>query len=112
MYCLRILIVLAFEFIVHCYIIISLALVSQVFAAPQDVRQVLHLDDLSAADFQYTCDGDLLTTSIEGESDSHRFLQTVHALDVLGVDLNRQNEILRIIAGILYLGEVKPPSLF
>jgi hypothetical protein len=61
---------------------------------------------LSAQDFLYTNEGDTETDIIEGDTDAFRFLQTLELLELLGVDEQKRNEIIRIIAGILYIGQV------
>jgi myosin-5 len=78
----------------------------QLFCAPEHVKASLRLEGLSAVDFLYSNAGDVETKIIEGVSDGDRFLQTMETLSLLGVDEFAQNEILRVIAGVLFLGEI------
>ena len=50
--------------------------------------------------------GDLSTTSIEGVSDEVKFEQTMQVLELLGVGAEQQRDIQRILAGVLYLGQI------
>ena len=79
----------------------------QLFAAPDDIKNSLHLTDLNCSHFRYTGMGDLKTTSIEGVSDGVRFSQTMQVLELLGVGAEIQKDLQRILAGILYLGQVR-----
>ena len=79
----------------------------QLFAAPDDIKNSLHLTDLNCSHFRYTGMGDLKTTSIEGVSDGVRFSQTIQVLELLGVGAEIQKDLQRILAGILYLGQVR-----
>lgn len=79
---------------------------TQLFAAPPDVKESLFLEGWTCEDFEYTNKGDTETRSIEGVSDGDRFVQTMEALDLLGVTEHQRIEIQRILGGILYLGQV------
>lgn len=50
--------------------------------------------------------GDLETKSIEGMSDGDKFQQTMQVLELLGVGPQQQIDIQRILAGVLYLGQI------
>jgi myosin V len=79
----------------------------QLLAAPENVKvQLLTSKSLTARDFRFTSAGDVKTSSIEGETDASRFLKTMEALSLLGVNESTRNQLQRIIAGILYLGQL------
>jgi myosin-5 len=78
----------------------------QVFAAPDAFKQSLFLTNMNAASFRYTSRGDTTTRFIEGVSDGDRFSQTMGALELLGVGQEKRELVTRILAGILFLGEV------
>jgi myosin heavy subunit len=65
---------------------------------------------MTGMNFHYMNQGDLETTSIEGVEDSVRFQQTLEALELLGVGKSLTQEMLRILVGVLYLGEVRLSS--
>ena len=50
--------------------------------------------------------GDLNTKTIEDVPDGIRFLQTMQVLELLGIGVELQNDLQRILAGILYLGQI------
>lgn len=50
--------------------------------------------------------GDIITKSIEDVSDGARFIQTMQVLELLGVGAELRNDLQRILAGILYLGQI------
>jgi myosin-5 len=70
------------------------------------VKASVHMAGLTAADFLYTNAGDVETRIIEEMTDSDRFLQTMSILSLLGVDEATRQQILRVIAGVLYLGQI------
>jgi len=78
----------------------------QVFASPDAFKQSLFLSNMNAASFRYTSRGDTTTKFIEGVSDGDRFAQTMGALELLGVGKEKRELVTRILAGILFLGEV------
>ena len=78
----------------------------QVFAANEAVKQSLFLAGKNCPDFRYTSRGDTQTKHIEGVSDGDRYTQTMEALSLLGVQDEQRIMLQRILAGILYLGEV------
>ena len=78
----------------------------QIFAASDSVKQSLHIAGKDCENFRYTSRGDLLTKHIEGVSDGDRYTQTIEALGLLGVREEQRVMLQRILAGILYLGEV------
>ena len=78
----------------------------QVFAAPVATKASLHLGGAHVSDFRYTGNGDVLTDTIEGEHDGTRFEQTMQILELLGVNVEQQRDLQRIIAGICFLGQV------
>lgn len=78
----------------------------EIFAAPATIKTSLHLDMLALDKFVYMKKGDTKTSSIEGLSDSERFLQTIETLGLLGVSKADIQRILEILAGIMYLGQL------
>ena len=78
----------------------------QIFAAPAAIKASLHLGGAHVSDFRYTGNGDVLTDTIEGEHDGTRFEQTMQILQLLGVNVEQQRDLQRIIAGICFLGQV------
>jgi myosin-5 len=54
----------------------------------------------------YTCQGDTRTDTIEGVTDGARFLTTMTTLGLIGVSEEEQRHIQRIVAGLVYLGQV------
>lgn len=78
----------------------------QIFAAPDVVKDSLHLSGLSCSDFRYTGGGDVECNIIEGVPDGERFLQTMQILDLLGINIVQRKELQRIVAGIMFLGQV------
>ena len=70
------------------------------------MKSVLHLTGLDSTHFRYTASGDSNTKSIEDVTDAVRFLQTMQVLELLGVGPDLQHDLQRIIAGILYLGQI------
>jgi myosin heavy subunit len=78
-----------------------------VFAAPDSVKATLHIAGLDCGDFRYTGHGDIDTYMIEGVSDGDRFEQTMQVLELLDVTEAQRNDLQRIIAGIVFLGQVR-----
>jgi myosin-5 len=79
----------------------------QILAAPEDVKTKLQLKSLQCNDFNYTNKGDTETDTIEGVGDGRRFQQTIDALNLLGVSYVQKQALLRILAGILFLGQLE-----
>ena len=79
----------------------------QVLAAPESVKKALKVDKLLPKDFAYLTGGDLQTKSIEGKSDAEKYLMTVEALELLEVSQAKIREMLMILAGVLYLGQLR-----
>ena len=84
---------------------ISLCLL-KIFAAPDNIKSSLHLSGLDCSHFRYTGMGDLNTKTIEDVPDGIRFSQTMQVLELLGIGVELQNDLQRILAGILYLGQI------
>ena len=78
----------------------------QLLAAPEDLKASLSLKSKIYRDFRYTARSDANTRHIEGLSDADRFSQTLQELELLGVTVAKRELVLRILAGILHLGEV------
>ena len=70
------------------------------------MKASLSLSGLDSSHFRYTGMGDLVTKSIEDVSDGTRFLQTMQVLELLGVGVELRSDLQRILAGILYLGQI------
>ena len=79
----------------------------QLLSAPSETKNKLRLGSKSCVDFTYMRSGDTKTTSIEGVSDGSKFMHTISILRLLGLDSNLEEELLCILAGILYLGELR-----
>jgi len=79
----------------------------QMFAAFETVKEKLfHVSTVTMRDFRYTSSGDSHTHSIEGVPDSTRYLQTMQALDLLGINETDRFQLQCILVGILYLGQI------
>jgi len=67
-------------------------------------RQRKELELLPADQFEYLNQGN--TPTIDGVDDKAEFAATKASLKTIGVDENQQNEIFRLLAGLLHLGNV------
>jgi myosin-5 len=81
----------------------------QLLAAPEEVKARVGLSGKTVKDFHYmVCDhGGSKTSEIEGESDSVRFQATAHALSLVGLETEEQEQLWGVLAGILHLGQVQ-----
>ena len=79
----------------------------EILAAPIDVKKALKLEDKTCFDFMYCSGGDTHTNSIEGISDSERYALVMSGLQLIGISVERSRQLLQILAGILYLGELQ-----
>ena len=78
----------------------------ELFAAPKHIKKSIYLADLDVKSFNYMSKSDDKTKSIEGISDSERFLTTIETLELLGVSKSDVQKILEILSGLLYLGQI------
>jgi len=81
----------------------------QLLAAPEEVKAMVGLSGKTVKDFRYmVCDhGGSKTSEIEGESDSVRFQATAHALSLIGLEAEEQEQLWGVLAGILHLGQIQ-----
>jgi myosin-5 len=73
----------------------------------EETKETLWLENKSCHDFAYMRDGDVETDTIEGVSDADRYVLTMEALKLLGVEGDLKSMLERALAGILYIGEVQ-----
>eukprot|EP01041_Mallomonas_annulata_P002899 gene2899-5689_t len=79
----------------------------QLLASPESITKPLHLTGLNCRDFDYMSQGDLDTQSIESITDADHFCMTIKALGTIGITPDQINQILRVLAGLLFLGQVR-----
>ena len=78
----------------------------QLLSAPNEIKKSLYLDGCKYDTFNYTHMGDTYTKIIEGSTDGERYLQTIDALKLLGVNPDLCEQLQKAIAGILFLGQM------
>ena len=69
------------------------------------IRSKVHLHGAKPSDFRYLCGGDITIASIEGLLDEDRFDLTMSTLELLGVEEGTRENLVKVVAGILYLGQ-------
>ncbi len=74
--------------------------------APAKERKVLGLD-VPPSHFVYLAGGGPSSTPINGVDDAAEFGTTQKALSTIGVSVERQWQIFRLLAGLLHLGNIK-----
>ena len=79
----------------------------QLLAAPPRTKAALKLSNKSCMDFMYVNRGDVQTKAIEGVFDSDGFAKTMEILALVGIDNTLQLDLLRILSGILHLGQIQ-----
>ncbi|KAK0409310.1 hypothetical protein QR680_004468 [Steinernema hermaphroditum] len=72
--------------------------------AHADHELLLPLDLKTSDDYEYTNMGD--AHEIDGVDDRADFEETVNAFDLLGISREQQADIFRLLAGLLYLGNI------
>mgnify|MGYP006078794819 CR=1 FL=1 len=78
----------------------------QLLAASDSFTDGLYMKGRSGNDFRYTSGGDTKLEMIENVSDENRYMHTAETLELLGVSTENHRALMRIISGILYLGQV------
>ena len=79
----------------------------QLLAASSRTKKALKLSDKTCEDFVYLNRGDTATSVIEGVPDAEAFVRTMEILALLGIENSAQLELLRILSGILHLGQIQ-----
>ncbi|OMJ18372.1 Myosin-2 [Smittium culicis] len=74
-------------------------------ATPQDKREILGISK-NWNDFYYTNQGGANSGTIVGVDDAKEFQSTCDALQVIGVEPEKQWDIFKILAGLLHIGEI------
>lgn len=74
--------------------------------APSKERKDLGLDT-DVAKFHYLKQGGPLSTPIAGVDDAEEFRATQHALSTVGISVEKQWAVFRLLAALLHLGNVK-----
>ncbi|CAN0251672.1 unnamed protein product, partial [Laminaria digitata] len=79
----------------------------QILAAPDAAKEAFGLAGKCALDFRYlTADGKEADSVIEGRTDAQRFDMTTAALGLIGVSEEETKDLLRALAGVLFLGQI------
>lgn len=78
----------------------------QIFQAPDEWKELLQLKGTHPSQFNYTMRGDLTTTTIEGIPDGEKFSHNIQVLELLGLETRDIQLLFRILAGIMYLGQI------